>query len=238
MTCRRLGWAALLACTALAPFRAQAQSCDVAAAQAEHEQAIPAGLLHAIGRVESGRADPLTRRVAPWPWTVDDSGAGRFFATKPEAVAYAMRQLANGDRSLDIGCFQVSLLHHPFAFASIEEAFDPEANARYAARFLAELRARAGNWETAVGLYHSATSSRAAPYRAAVLTSWSGAAWAANAVSAGQWVSGRVAEGAGPPRLQFGMRVQRPGAGAVVVSLLHARRMLPRVIVPVDVRGG
>ena len=48
---------------------------------------------------------------------------------------------AQGVRSIDIGCMQVNLMHHPNAFATLDAAFDPLANALYAARFLTELRA-------------------------------------------------------------------------------------------------
>jgi hypothetical protein len=75
-------------------------------------------------------------------------------------------------RSIDIGCLQVNLLHHPNAFASLAEGFDPAANARYAARFLVELRNRLGGWLPAIGAYHSATDWRAEPYRARVLANW------------------------------------------------------------------
>ena len=33
---------------------------------------------------------------------------------------------------IDVGCFQVDLFYHPYAFTSLEEAFDPDANARAA----------------------------------------------------------------------------------------------------------
>jgi hypothetical protein len=70
-------------------------------------------------------------------------------------------------RSIDIGCAQVNLMHHPDAFASLEQAFDPMANADYAARFLKQLRdtQAGGNWMTAAGYYHSQTPELAAEYR-------------------------------------------------------------------------
>ncbi len=43
--------------------------------------------------------------------------------------------------------------------------FDPVANARYAARFLAELHAEFGDWSQAVGAYHSRTQVHAQRYR-------------------------------------------------------------------------
>src|SRR5689334_20638301 len=63
------------------------QLCRQAIQGAEREHGLPGGLLHAIARVESGRADPQTGAVAPWPWTVNAEGQGRFFATKAEAIA-------------------------------------------------------------------------------------------------------------------------------------------------------
>ena len=53
-------------------------------------------------------------------------------------------------------------------FASLADAFDPEENADYAARFLRQLYAETGNWTAAAGLYHSRTPLLAASYRQAV----------------------------------------------------------------------
>jgi hypothetical protein len=52
------------------------------------------------------------------------------------------------------------------AFASLNEAFDPLANARYAARFLSALQATRGDWMLAEAHYHSQTSEYADAYRA------------------------------------------------------------------------
>ncbi len=75
-------------------------------------------------------------------------------------------------RSIDVGCAQVNLMHHPTAFASLEQAFDPAANADYAARFLKQLwgTTAGGNWMTAAGHYHSQTPELADPYRQQVQT--------------------------------------------------------------------
>ena len=61
--------------------------CRSAVAAAERGSGIPAHLLAAINRVESGRRDPATGAVHPWPWTVNAEGAGSFYDTKAEAVA-------------------------------------------------------------------------------------------------------------------------------------------------------
>jgi hypothetical protein len=200
-----LSAALLLVATATA--RAE-PDCRAEAAAAERAQGVPEGLLAAIGIVESGRRDPLTGHVAPWPWSVNEAGIDHVFASRDEAVAYVARRQALGVRSLDVGCFQVNLLHHPNAFATLEEAFDPAANARYAARFLSELAARSGSWTAAVGFYHSATPELAEPYRAAVLARWRG-------------------EDSPIPGPAFKVQVIEPGSS---VRPVGAR--LPRVIVP------
>jgi len=149
--------------------------CRDAGMEAERTLGLPPGLLLAIGRVESGRRDPATGRVAAWPWTLNAGGAGQMFGSAAEAQAVVRSRQAGGVASVDVGCFQVSLLHHPAAFASLEEAFDPKANAAYAGRFLSSLRARMGSWDAAVAAYHSATPERGGPYRDRVMASWTGA---------------------------------------------------------------
>ncbi|MFC7541929.1 hypothetical protein ACFQU2_24000 [Siccirubricoccus deserti] len=61
-------------------------------------------------------------------------------------MAQVRALLAAGRRSVDIGCMQVNLLHHPDAFSGPEEGFDPAASVRYAIRFLKSLHARSGSW--------------------------------------------------------------------------------------------
>ncbi|MBP0492360.1 lytic transglycosylase domain-containing protein [Roseomonas indoligenes] len=142
--------------------------CRAAIASAEREYGLPAGLLAAIGRVESGRRDPITGENGPWPWTMNAEGTGKFFSSKAEAVAEVRQLRAGGMRLIDIGCMQINLHHHPDAFASIEDGFDPLTNARYAARFLKGLQATSGDWMVAAGHYHSQTPARAEAYRAQV----------------------------------------------------------------------
>jgi hypothetical protein len=146
--------------------------CRAAIQAAEREANIPAQLLMAIGRVESGRRDPETGAFHPWPWTINAEGRGQFFPTKAAAIAEVQALQARGVRSIDVGCMQVNLRHHPTAFASLDDAFDPATNARYAARFLGELNATRNDWQRAAGAYHSATPEFSDPYRARVLAAW------------------------------------------------------------------
>ncbi len=147
-------------------------ACRGAITTAEREAGIPAGLLQAIGRVESGRRDPVTGRFAPWPWTINAEGRGMYFPTREAAIAEVRQLQARGVRIIDVGCMQVNLHHHPNAFPSLEQAFDPLTNARYAARFLGELNATRNDWARSAGHYHSQTPERAEPYRARVLAAW------------------------------------------------------------------
>jgi hypothetical protein len=139
---------------------------------AEREFGLPPKLLHTIGIVESGRADPATGRVVPWPWTIDVGGIGHMYASKAAAIA-AVRQLqGSGIVSIDVGCMQINLMHHPDAFASLEEAFDPSANTRYGARFLSALYRETGNWPQAAAAYHSRTPDIGADYEMRVMSLW------------------------------------------------------------------
>jgi hypothetical protein len=151
-------------------------ACERAAAAVEQTSGLPPGLLLAIGRVESGRWDSARSRITPWPWTINAAGKGLWFASK-EAAAQTVRDLLRGGtRSIDVGCFQINLLWHPMAFASLEQAFDPDANAAYAARFLLGLFSQTGSWDAAVEAYHSADPALGFAYRQQVFATWGTAA--------------------------------------------------------------
>ncbi|MBV9783505.1 MAG: lytic transglycosylase domain-containing protein [Acidisphaera sp.] len=169
-----LGVAAPVIAAPAADPSAGARSCHEAAQAAEGVWGLPAGLLEAIGHVESGRFDAATGQVAAWPFSINAAGQGRYFASAEAAIAEVRALQAQGVASIDVGCFQINLLYHPDAFASLAEAFDPDANATAAAHFLSDLHARSGDWETAVGLYHSAVAERGLPYQQMVLADWHG----------------------------------------------------------------
>jgi hypothetical protein len=163
MTWRRLPilLALLAPCQARADISLIAPSatalCRQAISAAERTHGIPAHLLAAIARVESGRRDQDSGTFNPWPWTINFDGQGSFYDTKPQAVAAAQAMRPRVTRSIDVGCMQISLTHHPDAFRDLAQAFDPAANADYGARFLSQLHDRTGSWPEAVAQYHSAT---------------------------------------------------------------------------------
>ena len=215
MAGRRAGLAAL-ALVAAAPLVGTAaepdwSACAAAGAAAEQRFDIPGGLLRAIGQVESGRANP-GGGDAPWPWTVQAAGEGRFLDNRSDAVTATQTLLARGIGSIDVGCFQVNLHYHPGAFASLDEAFDPVTNATYAARFLSELYAREGSWERAVALYHSASPEHGLPYRDRVMARWERLGPAPVL----------VAEAPAEPVVAYGVRVvvpARAGTAPMVIAL-------------------
>ncbi len=151
---------------------APGEQCLAAIAAAERQAGLPERLLHSIALVESGRRDPATGRVAPWPWTINAEGTGRYFESREAAIAAVTALIGQGVRSIDIGCAQVNLHHHPDAFPSLEAAFDPAANTAYAARFLRELRTATGSWPLAAAHYHSRTPERGHAYALKVRAVW------------------------------------------------------------------
>jgi len=146
--------------------------CAAVAAAAERAQGIPRRLLTAISLAESGRYDEDSQEIVAWPWTINAEGEGRYFASKKAAIAAVKKLRARGVTSIDVGCMQVNLHHHPDAFESLEDAFDPETNVAYAARFLKDLREDTRSWSRAVAFYHSTTREFSAPYRSKVYRLW------------------------------------------------------------------
>ena len=145
---------------------AQAAQCEAAIGAAEVRYALPHGLLNSIAKVESGRPITGMGDVRAWPWTINADGKGLFLDSKAAAIAWVQQAQGRGAKYIDVGCMQVDLAMHPGAFHSLDEAFDPMANADYGARYLRSLGAEAhGDWNVAVGLYHSHTPDLAAEYR-------------------------------------------------------------------------
>ena len=215
--CFVLGTFAAGSCAAHAQ---DATACAAAGTAAERQADLPPGLLLAIGRVESGRLDPATGIVAPWPWTINVAGAGHSFASADAARAAVSASLAQGVGSIDIGCFQINLQAHPHAFATLEEGFDPAANAAYAARFLSSLHTRLDSWEAAVAAYHSATPERGGPYRDQVMAVWGGHAPPAAMAPAATPVVTRAVVQTIVWKPSTGVRVWSPSAGGGA-SVIH-----------------
>jgi len=161
------------AAPALAPIALPlAPSCLPEIAKAEKRYRIPDGLLVSIALAESGRRDPDTGILTPWPWTIDIHGQGQYFNSIDEAAAAAGAMLARGDGLVDVGCMQVDLFHHPHAFQTLLAAFDPETNVDYAAKYLIELKGQTGSWAGAVAAYNTGNPRTGGEYVARVLYYW------------------------------------------------------------------
>ncbi len=142
--------------------------CRGAVQQAGRAAGLPEHLMSAIARVESGRRG-ADGQIQPWPWSINVEGVDHVFDTKEQAMVAVRQFQARGIRSIDVGCMQVNLMHHPDAFASLDQAFDPAANAAYAAHFLLQLFAQTGSWTKATADYHSATPELGMPYQQKVM---------------------------------------------------------------------
>lgn len=163
---------ALLLAVPVLPLRAQVTldpwiACQQAISATERSAGIPAGLMLAVARVESGRLSP-SGSVVPWPFAINAGGEGRYLDTRTAAIPEVEALRAQGIRSVDVGCMQINLLHHGDAFPDLEAAFDPARNVAYAMRFLRHLYQRTGSWSEAVALYHSAEPGRGLAYHSRV----------------------------------------------------------------------
>ena len=155
-----------------------AGACLRAIAEVEPRSGLPPGLLGSIALVESGRAEPSGGPPRPWPWAWNAVGESRYPPDRATALAEVTALRERGVVSIDIGCMQINLRHHPAAFATLEEAFDPLANVRYGARFLAQLHATHGDWPAAIARYHSGDPTSGEDYARRVALARLSRAWA------------------------------------------------------------
>jgi len=153
-------------------YIAESDTCKTAIAQVETAMRLPVSILQAISFAESDRWDKASRSHFAWPWTVTVRGKGRFYPSKEQAIAAVRRLKAEGVRNIDVGCMQVNLMYHPRAFDSLDQAFDPAANARYAGELFSKLRRANRSVMRAIAHYHSTTRERNRPYTRKVIKLW------------------------------------------------------------------
>lgn len=163
----------------------EARTCAQPIGAQERLKNIPKGLLAAVSLAETGRWNASDGENVAWPWTVTTGGKGHYLPSRVDAVAFVKALQADGVENIDVGCMQINLKYHPDAFASIEQAFDPAANAAYAATFLRERFAVTWSWILAAGQYHSTTPELNQKYRDKVAKLWQGTASAGQIVAAG-----------------------------------------------------
>jgi hypothetical protein len=214
------GHAELTASPVVAALASPGMMCRRAISVAARSAGVPDHLMAAIARIESGRrgADGV---IHPWPWSINVEGVDHIYETREQVIAAVRGLQAQGVRSIDVGCMQVNLLHHPNAFANLDQAFDPASNAAYAARFLGELFQQTGNWTKATAAYHSATPERGDPYQRKV-----------SAVLAEETATDMATLGAADPsapgRVAGAMPLLSPGSGAFMLgNRSEAARIIP-----------
>src|SRR3989338_8065934 len=138
-------------------FLSSLSACDHLMQFYETKYEIPTNLLKAISHVESGRVNEYGRMQSDL-FVINAQGKGYRFTSKQEAIQKIRELQAQGIQSIDVGCMQINLKHHPKAFKNLDEAFDPHKNVDYGARYLTSLKQNFGNWTEAVGRYHSSSS--------------------------------------------------------------------------------
>jgi hypothetical protein len=139
--------------------RGNPSSCESALYHAEMKYRIVPGLLRAMSIVESGMN----------PYSINGDGQSYHPKTLSEAIALVHHLQKKGVHFIDVGCMQIDLYYHPQAFASLEEAFNPDYNVDYAAYYLADTYARQRNWMSAVAFYHAKTPYRQKAYIQSVI---------------------------------------------------------------------
>ncbi|MGB1007444.1 MAG: murein transglycosylase [Thalassobaculaceae bacterium] len=154
------------------PTPAMDNLCRAGAEAATKSAQLPAGLLTAISLRETGRWSARLKTSLSWPWTVTARGKGHYLDSKGAAIAFVKRLQKSGISNIDVGCMQINLHYHADAFATLQDAFDPRRNARYAADFLTRLRDNHGGLAPAVARYHSGDPARGERYRAGVFDLW------------------------------------------------------------------
>lgn len=146
--------------------------CSEAFTQAERKYGIPKHLLMAVANTESGRYHKGIGRTVPWPWTTNVAGKGGYHDSLHDAMTTVRRAQQSGTTSIDIGCMQINLKHHPKAFKNLKDGFNPKLNVDYAASFLRRNYDEMRSWPRAIAAYHSRTPSRGKKYYALVRKRW------------------------------------------------------------------
>ena len=138
----------------------------------EREYDLPKNILSSVSLTETGRWNKTNKTLGSWPWTVNHSGKSYFFNNKNEAVEFVSSLIIKGYKNIDVGCMQVNLKHHPFAFENLYQAFEPKYNVAYAASLIKKLYVNSDSWVSAIARYHSGDKQRGINYATKVLKQW------------------------------------------------------------------
>ncbi|EEH8831906.1 lytic transglycosylase domain-containing protein [Salmonella enterica] len=102
--------------------------------QIARQQQVPAELLYAVARAESGTR--LAQGLHPWPWTLNIAGTGYHYPSRSSAcralLAFARTRSL---KRIDAGLGQINLGWNGQWFPSLCASFDPTDNLTAAARY-------------------------------------------------------------------------------------------------------
>ena len=153
-------YSAIYVCIALMLFSGAAAAqnldmrlCDQSINTVAKSTFVPKSTLLKIARLESGRR--VQDQMVSWPWSLNSSGSGYFFASKSGAAQKLNKLMAAGKKNIDVGCMQLNIRWHARYFNSIEAMLSPFENVSYAAKYLEQLYRETGSWEKTVKFYHS-----------------------------------------------------------------------------------
>lgn len=145
-----------------APVGESPDSCLDSILAAETEHGIPRGLLLGIALVESGRGG------YPAPFALSIRGKAVYAKSEAEAARYLRDPQGKLRGGVMAGCMQLSLSHHKNSFRPVDRIVNPQANVRFAARYLVQLRADTGSWAGAVARYNGGTNGKGRLYQCKV----------------------------------------------------------------------
>lgn len=123
--------------------------CEAAMQRASARHGVPLAILYAVGMTETGGAGYLK------PYAMNAAGKSYIATSAAEGLRKLEEYRAQGVTLVDLGCMQINYRWHGEKFASPAQMFEPERNVDYAARFLAELKQRHGNWTMAAARYNA-----------------------------------------------------------------------------------
>jgi soluble lytic murein transglycosylase-like protein len=126
---------------------------------AARDENIPLGILYSVGLTETGQKGYLQ------PYALNIEGKSVFPESMEQSLAEFNRARRDGKTLIDLGCMQINYHYHGREFESVAAMLQPQANVRYAARFLRELRDREGSWTMAVARYHAGPNNNPAQKR-------------------------------------------------------------------------
>ncbi|MEQ9590914.1 MAG: hypothetical protein RJS97_23470 [Parvibaculaceae bacterium] len=169
----------VILCLCLTTRMVSADSVSVLIGQISDYCRVPAGLLYAVARVESGRW--VAGEVEPWPWTLNVAGEAKYFESR-EAQFNALMQALQAGQGVDIGPLQLNWWWQFDRLNSPWLATDPVFNLVTGCNILRELYDHPdshGSWHWAIGKYHRRSEApqhvaAANLYADLVVTFWDG----------------------------------------------------------------